>query len=70
MDDSSKTEEVAQLRIQILAPQDEAGSPHQPSISELETADEFFREKGAATPALLALSLLDKALSPFGLVRH
>ena len=59
---------MAQLHIQILTPASETASPHQPFASDGETADDFFRDKGAATPALIALSLLNKALSPFGLV--
>ena len=53
--------EVARLRIQIESPVG-TSITGQGNVLDGETADNFFRQKGALAPALAVLSLLDSAL--------
>ncbi len=62
-------EEVAELRIEILSATKNHEFPQHQQKAQAETADHFFRGKGAAAPALIALSLLNSAFSTFGSVR-
>lgn len=63
-----ESQEVAKLTIEITSPEGVGPSGHT-HTGDRTTADDFFRSKGAAAPAVALLSLLNSAVASLHPVR-